>query len=275
MEEQVNILNAKGIKSTYIDSSKNKIEIENSLLNCIYGNTKFLYLSPEKLKDKFIHSFLEKININLITVDEAHCISEWGNDFRPAYRDIHEVKKIKPNATILALTATATQEVIEDIQNNLLFKSKNLIKSSIIRKNIKYNVNFTNKKEKKLLDVLTKYYGQIIIYVSTRKKAKELNEYIKLNKISCTYYHAGLSNEEKKSNKLEWSLNKKRVMVATSAFGMGINKEDVEVVIHFFLPPNMESYVQESGRAGRNNKQAYSYIIINNRDIDYQKTYTY
>ena len=142
MEEQVNILNAKGIKSTYIDSSKNKIEIENSLLNCIYGNTKFLYLSPEKLKDKFIHSFLEKININLITVDEAHCISEWGNDFRPAYRDIHEVKKIKPNATILALTATATQEVIEDIQNNLLFKSKNLIKSSIIRKNIKYNVNF-------------------------------------------------------------------------------------------------------------------------------------
>ena len=271
MEEQVNILNAKGIKSIYIDSSKNKIEIENSLLNCIYGNTKFLYLSPEKLKDKFIHSFLEKININLITVDEAHCISEWGNDFRPAYRDIHEVKKIKPNATILALTATATQEVIEDIQNNLLFKSKNLIKSSIIRKNIKYNVNFTNKKEKKLLDVLNKYYGQIIIYVSTRKKAKELNEYIKLNKISCTYYHAGLSNEEKKSNKLEWSLNKKRVMVATSAFGMGINKDDVEVVIHFFLPSNMDSYVQESGRAGRNNKKAYSYIIINNRDIDYQK----
>lgn len=271
MEEQVNVLNSKGIKSIYIDSSKNKIEIENSLLNCIYGNTKFLYLSPEKLKDKFILSFLEKININLITVDEAHCISEWGNDFRPAYRDIHEVKKVKPNTTILALTATATQEVIEDIQNNLLFKSNNLIKSSIIRKNIEYKVNFTNNKQKKLLDVLKIYSGQTIIYVSTRKKVKELNEYIKLNKISSTYYHAGLSYEEKKSNKLEWSLNKKRVMVATSAFGMGINKDDVEVVIHYFLPSNMESYLQESGRAGRNNTQAYSHIIINNKDIDYQK----
>ena len=267
MKDQIQHLQSKGIKSVSITSNMQYFEIDTALNNCIYGGVKFLYISPERIKNKLIEEKIKKMKINLIAVDEAHCISEWGHNFRPAYRNIHRIREISKETTILALTATATSNVIKDIQENLLFKNKNLIKSSLLRSNISYIVDSFKDKKQRLLKVLNRIKSSTIIYVETRRKSKDLTNFLVKNKLSANYYHAGLSIDEKNKRQEEWSKNNIRIMVATNAFGMGINKKDVKLVVHMYLPSTIESYFQEAGRAGRNDKLAYAYLLANSSDI--------
>ena len=267
MKDQTKFLKSKGIKSVEISSQMNTTEIETALTNCIYGNIKFLYISPERLRNQNIIDKIDKMNINLIAVDEAHCISKWGNNFRPSYRQIFKIREIKKDAPILALTATANKEVIEDIQSNLLFKKNNVIKSSFFRKNISYVAIDCKNKKKILINVCNKIKSSIIIYVGTRKESKELASILNQNSISASSYHAGLEINDRSKIQESWVSNNTRVIVATSAFGMGINKLDVRLVVHVNIPNNIESYFQESGRAGRDDKTAYSIILYEQKDL--------
>ncbi len=271
MHDQIIFLKSKGIKSVIINSNMNYSEIETSLTNCIYGGVKFLYLSPEKLQNKLVKNRIPKMNINLITVDEAHCISEWGHSFRPSYRHISEIRTSIPNIPVLALTATATNNVIQDIQKNLLFSKQNVIKSSFSRKNISYVVDNTNDKKSKLIKLLNKIRSAAIIYVDTRKKAEELTLFLAQNKFSVNYYHAGLSHEIRKERQENWLKNQTRIIIATNAFGMGIDKADVKLVVHMDLPPTIETYYQQAGRAGRNGQTAYAFLLANQNDIKRQE----
>ena len=267
MEDQIKYLKSKGIKSVSISSSMNNRDIQTALTNCLYGGIKFLYLSPEKLRDQTIKEKINQMNLNLIAVDEAHCISDWGHNFRPSYRLISEIRDTKKNIPILALTATANKVVVNDIQNNLNFKEKNLIKSTFLRKNLSYVAVDCNNKKKTLLTLLNKFKSSVIIYVSSRKESNEIALFLKDNNISSTSYHAGIDFKKRIKIQEEWTNNLTRVIVATNAFGLGINKEDVRLIIHMQIPMNMESYYQEAGRAGRDGKTAYSFILYDRLDF--------
>ncbi|MAR40356.1 MAG: recombinase RecQ [Flavobacteriales bacterium] len=269
MKDQVENIKKKKIKAVAITSELNYRELDIALTNCIFGNYKFLYLSPERLQNELVLNKISEMNINLIAVDEAHCISEWGHDFRPSYRNISEIRNIFPNTPILALTATATPIVSKDIQENLQFKIKNLIQSSFTRKNLSYLVIKEQDKKNKLINILNKVKGSAIVYVKSRKDSEEISKILTDNKISSNYYHAGIKISERNRRQDSWKKSDTRVIVATNAFGMGIDKPDVRLVIHYHIPSTIESYFQETGRAGRDEQNAYAVLLYNNTDIKY------
>ena len=271
MDDQVRFLKSKGIKSVAITSAMHYNEIDTVLTNCIYGGVKFLYLSPEKLQNELVQTRIKQMNINLITVDEAHCISEWGHNFRPAYRHISEIREIIPETPVLALSATATTSVIDDIQNNLDFKKHNLIQSSFVRENLSYVVDNVENKKSRLLKLVDKIKSSVIIYVGSRKAAKEITNFLLNNNYSANYYHGGLSAKARTERQESWTQNQTRIMVATNAFGMGIDKHDVKLVVHLELPLTIEAYFQEAGRAGRDGKQAYAFLLANKGDVKKQQ----
>ena len=271
MDDQVRFLKSKGIKSIAITSGMHYNEIDTALTNCIYGGVKFLYLSPERLQNELVQTRIKEMNINLITVDEAHCISEWGHNFRPAYRHISEIREIIPDTPVLALSATATTSVIDDIQNNLNFKEHNLIQSSFTRKNLSYVVDNVEDKKSRLLKLVDKIKSSVIIYVGSRKAAKEITNFLLNNNYSANYYHGGLAAKVRTERQESWTQNQTRIMVATNAFGMGIDKPDVKLVVHLELPSTIEAYFQEAGRAGRDGKQAYAFLLANKGDVKKQQ----
>ena len=266
MEDQVSQLTKRGIKAAYINSSLHFKDIDRILDNVIYGNIKILYLSPERLKtDLFLDRF-KKMNVSFVAVDEAHCISEWGNDFRPEYRNISAIRTFNKDLSLIALTATATPEVVKDIEDQLCFQKSNIIKKSFIRSNIKYNVINAISKEKVLIKLLGKESS--IIYVRNRKKTRELSQLLNKNDFKTDYYHAGIDFKERSKKQEKWLNNEFDTMIATNAFGMGIDKPDVKTVIHFDLPDTLESFYQESGRAGRNGTASYSIVLKDDQDVD-------
>jgi len=271
MDDQVRFLKSKGIKSIAITSGMHYNEIDTALTNCIYGGVKFLYLSPERLQNELVQTRIKEMNINLITVDEAHCISEWGHNFRPAYRHISEIREIIPDTPVLALSATATTSVIDDIQNNLDFKEHNLIQSSFVRENLSYVVDNVEDKKSRLLKLVDKIKSSVIIYVGSRKAAKEITNFLLNNNYSANYYHGGLAAKVRTERQESWTQNQTRIMVATNAFGMGIDKPDVKLVVHLELPSTIEAYFQEAGRAGRDGKQAYAFLLANKGDVKKQQ----
>jgi len=266
MKDQVENLKAKGIKAVAITSAMNKHEIDVAFENCAYGNYKFLYLSPERLETDLARARIKKMNVNLIAVDEAHCISQWGYDFRPSYLKITEMRDLHPLVPILALTATATPEVTKDIQQKLLFKKENLLRKSFERKNLAYIVIKEEDKMNRLLKIATKTQGTGIVYVRNRKKTQEVANFLKRNNITADFYHAGLESHLRDAKQEAWINNKARVIVCTNAFGMGIDKADVRFVVHLDLPDCLEAYFQEAGRAGRDEKKSYAVLLYNDAD---------
>ncbi|MGC6470263.1 MAG: RecQ family ATP-dependent DNA helicase [Flavobacteriales bacterium] len=267
MNDQVSQLKARQIRATAITSAMSYAEVDIALDNCIYGNYKFLYLSPERLENDMVKTRLQKMNINLIAVDESHCISEWGYNFRPSYLKIAQIRKLT-NATVVALTATATEQVVDDIQEKLEFKNKHIIKTSFYRNELAYVVLKHEDKDMKIIQILKKVKGSAIIYCKTRKETKRIHTLLKEYGISSQFYHGGLDIAERESKQKKWVLNHVRVMVATNAFGMGIDKSDVRVVIHNHIPLSLEAYFQEAGRAGRDKKLAYAILVCNSFDVD-------
>jgi len=266
MQDQVTTLKSLGIISAYINSTLRKREIDIILDNCIYGKTKLLYVSPERLKSELFIERFKKMNISFIAVDEAHCISQWGYDFRPSYLNIAELRKIKSNISFIALTATATPKVVIDIQDKLLFKKHNTIQKSFYRHNLSYIVMRTENKLEVLRNNLTKQNESSIIYVRSRRKSIEISEYLNKRGYNSTYYHAGINNKQRQKIQEQWIKNKTDIIVATNAFGMGIDKADVRIVINYDLPESLEAYFQEAGRAGRDNQKASSILLINEYD---------
>lgn len=266
MKDQVENLQKINVKAIAIYSGMTKNEIDIALDNCIYGNVKFLYISPERISTEIFQVRVKHMNVNLIAIDEAHCISEWGYDFRPSYLQIAHLRELVPNAPFLALTATAIPKVVDDIQDKLLFTEKNVFRKSFERKNIIYLVREVEDKQRYLIDTIKKVKGSGIIYVRNRKKTRETALYLIKEKISADYYHAGLQHEARSQKQNNWKSGKTRVMVATNAFGMGIDKSDVRFVIHLDLPDNIEAYFQEAGRGGRDEKKASAVLLYNNSD---------
>lgn len=265
MKDQVQNLRKKGIKAAAIYTGQSRNEIIKTLENCIFGGVKLLYISPERLSSPIFQTKLRHIKISFITVDEAHCISQWGYDFRPAYLKISEIRKLKP-APVLALTATATAKVIDDIQTQLAFEQKNVFRMSYERKNLAYIVRKTNDKIAELIHILSRINGSAIVYVRSRRRSKELSAILEDNGIPSTFYHAGLEPSVRDERQKLWHDNKKRVIVATNAFGMGIDKPDVRVVAHIDCPDSIEAYFQEAGRAGRDDTKSYAVLLWNNGD---------
>ena len=268
MKDQVQNLKQKGISAGAIYSGMHFDEIESVYNNCIHDKFKFLYVSPERLETEAFRYLIGQLNVNLLAIDEAHCISQWGYDFRPPYLKIAEVRSLIPNAPILALTATATPNVTGDIMDKLRFKKPNLLKASFLRKNLSYSILKENDKTTILLKTLKNTNGSSIVYVRSRKKCREISEILNQNNIKSTYYHAGLNARERVKRQELWTNNQTRVMVSTNAFGMGIDKADVGLVVHYDLPDSIESYFQETGRAGRNDKAAQGLVLYNNLDIN-------
>ena len=266
MKDQVDNLKRHRVKAVYLHSGMTAKENRIAWENITNGKARLLYISPEKLQRARFLDELRNLKINFITVDEAHCISQWGYDFRPSYLNIKSLRKIKPDIPVLALTATATPEVVEDIMTQLNFKERNLFKKSFTRENISYLVRNSDTKIYDVLYILSRTEGSSIVYVRSRKKSKEIAEFLNNSGISATYYHAGLDNSLKEERQNDWRHDKMRVMVATNAFGMGIDKPDVRVVIHFDLPPTLEEYYQEAGRAGRDGKKSYAVLLSSQSD---------
>lgn len=266
IKNQVDTLKEKGIKAIALTGNIPQNELIDLLDNCLYGNYKFLYLSPERLRQDIIKDRILQMNVNLIAIDEAHCISQWGNDFRPAYLDCAILRDLAPDVPIIALTATATPEVAKDIVENLKLQDFYLEKTSFSRDNITFLVKFNDDKSYQLKQELSKTKKSSIVYVRTRRNTIELSNFLNYQAISATYYHGGLSKKEKDNRLEDWLGDKVQVIVATNAFGMGIDKPDVEVVVHYQIPDSIENYFQESGRAGRNGEPAKAILITNNAD---------
>ena len=265
MKDQVAHLRQKGIPAAAIYTGMTRTEIITVLDNCIFGGNKFLYVSPERLSSEIFLMKLRHIKVCFYTVDEAHCISQWGYDFRPSYLSIADIR-IKKDAPILALTATATPEVADDIQNRLNFKEKNLFRMSFERSNLTYVVRWTEDKLSEMVHILKRMDGSSIIYVRSRKKTKDIAKHLNDNGISATFYHAGIDRKDKDIRQKDWQEDRTRVMVATNAFGMGIDKPDVRTVIHADCPDSPEAYFQEAGRAGRDGKHSYAILLYNGND---------
>ncbi len=266
MKDQVANLRSRSIKAAAIYSGMRTSEVIKVLENCIFGDYKFLYVSPERLSSEIFLNKVRKMPVSLITVDEAHCISQWGHDFRPAYRRIAELRRLFPRVPVLALTATATLGVVRDIQQQLGFEHENCFRMSFERKNLVYVVRRTENKFQELLHILGSIEGSTIIYVPNRKKCKELCDWLVAHEITAEYYHAGLAPESKDEKEERWRTGLSRVIVATNAFGMGIDKPDVRLVVHTDLPNSLEAYFQEAGRAGRDGLRAYAVVLYSRRD---------
>jgi len=277
MKDQVENLKQKGIPSLAIYSGMNFLEIKKTLQNAAYGNYKFLYVSPERLETNLFLEYLPALHINLIAVDEAHCISQWGYDFRPPYMRISALRKHLPDVPFLALTASATKAVQDDIcdkltphhpESGVSQHAWKRFQQSFERHNLSYSVFNVASKQNKLLEILKNVHGTAIVYCKSRKHTKEIADLLLMNKINADYYHAGLNNEERNKKQEDWINNKTRVIVCTSAFGMGIDKPDVRAVIHYDVPDCLENYYQEAGRAGRDRKRAYAVLLYNNKEIE-------
>ena len=266
MKDQVQQLNNKGIKAMAITSGVSYNELDTLLDNCIYGNYKFLYLSPERLQQELVQDRIKQMHVNLIAVDEAHCISQWGSDFRPAYKNITLLRQLQPSVNVVALTASAKPDVVNDIIKELDFIQPKVFKQSFSRANLAYMVFHENDKYHRIETILKKNKAPSIIYVRNRKSTLDVSTFLNSKNITATYYHGGLSNPNKEANMTAWINNLKQVIVATNAFGMGIDKPDVKTVIHLNLPESIESYFQEAGRAGRNGEKAFAVILKNNSD---------
>jgi len=266
MKDQVENLKKRQLPAAAIYSGMTKREIKDILQNASYGAYKFLYLSPERLDTAMFKSYLQEINVNLLAIDEAHCISQWGFDFRPSYRKIADIRQLLPDVPVLALTATATLEVVDDIQNQLLFKKKNVFRKNFERANLIYIVRQTEDKFGYLKSTISKTKGSGIIYVRSRKHAREIAEFLKDVEPTIGYYHAGLKPLTRTERQQAWKDGRMRVIVSTNAFGMGIDKPDVRFVVHFDVPESPEAYFQEAGRAGRDEKQAYAVLLYSPSD---------
>ena len=266
MKDQVQNLKSRGIKATAVYSGMTREEIVITLENCIFGDYKFLYISPERLDTEIFRTKLKSMNVSMITVDESHCISQWGYDFRPAYLKISQIRDMLPGVPVLALTATATPEVVDDIQKQLGFSTPNVFRMSFERKNLAYIVRRTDNKADELLHILQSVTGSAIVYTRSRKRTKDTAQWLNANGISATFYHAGLSNDDKDTRQKSWVSGQQRVMVATNAFGMGIDKPDVRLVVHIDMPDSPEAYFQEAGRAGRDGLKAYAVLLYAKTD---------
>lgn len=266
MKDQVQHLRNRGIMAAAIYSGMSRPEIVTTLENCILGDTKLLYVSPERIASPLFITKLGHMKVSFITVDEAHCISQWGYDFRPSYLHIADIRRLKPDAPVLALTATATHQVIDDIQDRLSFSQKNVFRMSFERKNLAYVVRETEDKIGEMTHILQTMTGCSIVYVRSRKQTKEISDLLNKNNISATFYHAGLEPRVKDERQKLWSNDEVRVMVATNAFGMGIDKPDVRMVIHIAAPSSIEAYFQEAGRAGRDGQKAYAVLLHQKSD---------
>lgn len=266
MKDQVENLRDREIKAAAIYSGMTQKEILITLDNCLYGDYKFLYVSPERLSSEIFISRISLMKVCLIAVDESHCISQWGYDFRPSYLKIADIREQLPGVPILALTATATPEVVEDIQQRLQFPKSNVFQKSFERSNLAYVVRHTEDKEKMLLKILGTTPGTAVVYVRSRKNTKEISDMLRSNGITSDYFHAGLTNERKDQKQAAWKSGECRVIVATNAFGMGIDKANVRLVVHLDLPDSIEAYFQEAGRAGRDGKKAYAVLLFQKAD---------
>jgi ATP-dependent DNA helicase RecQ len=266
MKDQVENLKARGINAVAIYAGMGKREVDILLDNCIYGPIKFLYLSPERLLSDLVRTRISYMNVNLIAIDEAHCISQWGYDFRPPYLQIHSLREIHPDVPFIALTATATQYVREDIVAKLELKEPKIFVQSFARKNLSYVVFDLDDKYKKLIDIVTNVKGSGLVYVRNRRETAEVALFLKRNNVEADFYHAGLEKNERSSKQEAWKKNKIRVMVATNAFGMGIDKPDVRFVVHLDLPESLEAYYQEAGRAGRDGRRSFAVLLANKAD---------
>ncbi len=266
MKDQVDNLRRLGIKATAVYSGMTRQEIIAQLENCIFGDYKFLYVSPERLGTDIFKSKLQAMNVCLLVIDESHCISQWGYDFRPSYLSIADIREELPGVPVLALTATATPEVVNDIQERLHFREKNVFRKSFVRKNLSYIVRQTEDKINTLIYILGKVPGTAIVYVRNRKRTKEIAVLLQQAGISADFFHAGLNRDDKNLRQSRWKNNECRVIVSTNAFGMGIDKPDVRLVVHMDMPGSLEEYYQEAGRAGRDEQRAYAVALCSNID---------
>ena len=263
MKDQVDNLKALGIKATTVYTGMSHEEITTQLENCIFGGYKFLYVSPERLSSKLFLSKLQAMEVCLLVVDESHCISQWGYDFRPSYLTIASIRELLPDIPVLALTATATSEVVNDIQDKLLFRQKNVFQKSFVRHNLSYVVRHSEDKYQMLIHLLNRVPGTAIVYVRNRSQTQEIAAFLQQSGVSAHFFHAGLQRIIKEQRQNAWKNDDCRVMVATNAFGMGIDKPDVRLVIHWDMPGSLEEYFQEAGRAGRDEKRAYAVMLCN------------
>lgn len=266
MKDQVNNLQKRNIKAEAVFSGMHYRDIDRIFDNCIHGDLKFLYLSPERLTTELARERIRQMKVNLLAVDEAHCISQWGYDFRPPYLNIADIRELLPETPVLALTATATAEVVEDIQERLNFRRKHVFQKSFQRENLAYVVLEEENKMLKMLDIVRKITGSGIVYVRNRKLTKDVARYLAAQNIAADFYHAGLTPEQRASRQDAWLAGKIRIMACTNAFGMGIDKPDVRSVVHLDLPDSLEAYFQEAGRGGRDGKKSYAVLLYEKKD---------